>query len=105
MNKIEVKYLENYFILVGKTGNGKSTGCRALTGNDCIKISSSHFSYTKKVSYYPGTFKHLFIKNKNFTMIDTPGLDDTEGRDREIYEDLRNLVRKRNLKIKGILIF
>ena len=104
MNRIEKKYLDNSFILVGKTGNGKSTACRALTGNDCIEISSSHISCTRKVSYYRGTFRHLLIWNNNFTMIDTPGLDDTEGRDKDIYQDLRSLFRTKDLQIKGIFI-
>lgn len=103
MEKIEKKYLDNSFILLGRTGYGKSTACKALTGNENIKISQGHNSCTSEVSYYPGTF----IKNNNnlyFTMIDTPGLDDSDGRDQIIYQDLRNMFQTKNLKVKGIII-
>ena len=38
-------------------------------------------------------------------MIDTPGLDDSEGRDKEFLEELRNMLQKENLKIKKYLLF
>lgn len=103
MEDIETKYLDNSFILLGRTGYGKSTTCKALTGNTNIVISSSHNSCTSQVSYYPGTFKHI-LGNKFFTMIDTPGLDDSDGRDTEIYQNLRNMLQTRDLKVKGLFI-
>ena len=103
MNNIESKYLDNSFILVGHSGYGKSTACKAVTGNHNIEISSKHKSCTSKVSFYPGTFKHMF-GNKYFNMIDTPGLDDSEGRDQQFYQELRNMLTTKDLKIKGIII-
>ena len=104
MLDIETKYLNNSFILVGHTGYGKSTTCKIITGNKNIKTSSAFKSCTSKVSYYPGTFNHYF-GNTYFTMIDTPGLDDSEGRDNQFYQDLRNMLSTPNLKVKGIFIF
>ena len=37
-------------------------------------------------------------------MIDTPGLDDSEGRDKEFYQNLRDNLQTKNLKVKGIII-
>ncbi len=103
MNSIDSKYLNNSFILVGHSGYGKSTTCKAFTGNKSIVVSSKHEGCTSKVSYYPGEFKHLF-GDKYFTMIDTPGLDDSEGRDKEFYQNLRDNLQTKNLKVKGIII-
>ena len=103
MNSIDSKYLNNSFILVGHSGYGKSTTCKAFTGNKSIVVSSKHEGCTSKVSYYPGEFQHLF-GDKYFTMIDTPGLDDSEGRDKEFYQNLRDNLQTKNLKVKGIII-
>ena len=37
-------------------------------------------------------------------MIDTPGLDDSEGRDKEFLGELKNMLQKKDLKIKKIFI-
>ena len=100
MEYIDKKYLENTFILLGKTGNGKSTACKALTGNNNIKISSSFKSCTQNIAYYPGNFGKFC-----FTVVDTPGLDDSDGRDYEIYQNLRGMLQTKQMKIKGLFIF
>ena len=107
MENIGKEYLDNSFIVIGHSGYGKSTTCKAITGNQNIIISSSHKGCQTKVSYYPGTFKGGFkcwFSNTYFTMIDTPGLDDSEGRDKEFLEELRNMLQKKDLKIKKIFI-
>ena len=101
--KIETKYFDNSFIFLGHTGYGKSTACRALTGNKGIKITSSHDSCTTEVNYYPGKISNI-ITNTYFTVIDTPGLDDSNGRDKAFVDQLRNMLQKKDLKIKGIFI-
>ena len=105
MESLEKKYLNNSFILLGHTGYGKSTACKAFTGNKSIKISSSKKSCTTKVSYYGGQLKNNFGNSYYFTMIDTPGLDDSQGRDKEIYQELRNAFLTKDMKVKGIFIF
>lgn len=103
MNNIDSKYLKNSFILVGHTGYGKSTACKALTGNEMIDISSGFHSSTNKVYYYPGTLSDIDEKIY-FTVVDTPGLDDSEGRDKKFYEDLRFILQTRDMEVKGIFI-
>lgn len=100
---IDKQYLDNSFIFLGHTGYGKSTACRALTGNKGIKISSSHKSCTTEVNYYPGKLSKAF-SNIYFTVIDTPGLDDSNGRDKIFVDQLRYMLQKKDLKIKGIFI-
>ena len=51
MKSLEKKYLNNSFVLLGRSGYGKSTACKAFTGNKGIKISSSKKSCTTEVSY------------------------------------------------------
>lgn len=105
MNYLEKKYLDNSFILLGRTGNGKSTACKAYTRNENIEISSSKTSCTSEVSYYGGQLKNNSGNSYYFTMIDTPGLDDSKGRDKEIYQKLRDMFQTKNMKVKGIFIF
>lgn len=97
--------MDNSFILLGHTGYGKSTTCKAFTGNKGIKISSSRTSCTSVVSYYGGQLKNNSGNSYYFTMIDTPGLDDSEGRDKEIYQQLRDMFQTKNMKVKGIFIY
>ena len=105
MKSLEKKYLNNSFVLLGRSGYGKSTACKAFTGNKGIKISSSKKSCTTEVSYYGGQLKNYFGNSYYFTMIDTPGLDDTKGRDKEIYQKLRNAFITKDMKVKGIFVF
>ena len=98
------KAKENGFILVGKTGTGKTTilnaiynkivGLAAKTGKSVTKISS--------VYYYK-------LKNGNvITLIDTPGLGDTERTENKNIDNIHlngitDLISKQNIHIKGIL--
>ena len=104
MNYLDKKCLDNSFILLGRTGNGKSTTCKAFTRNKNIKISSSKTSCTSEVSFYGGQLKNNSGNSYYFTLIDTPGLDDSKGRDKEIYQQLRDMFQTKNMKVKGIFI-
>lgn len=103
MYGLEAKYLNNSFIILGRSGYGKSTTCKAFTGNQKIKISSGKEACTSEVSYYGGTLMNSHY-SYYFTMIDTPGLDDSKGRDQEIYQKLREMLKTKNLKVKGIFL-
>lgn len=98
------KAKENGFILVGKTGVGKTTilnavfnkivGVAAKTGKSVTKISS--------VYYYK-------LKNGTLiTLIDTPGLGDTERTENKNIDNMHlngitDLISTQNIHIKGIL--
>lgn len=103
MNSLQKKYLDNSFILLGHTGYGKSTTCKAFTGKKEIKISRSKKSCTSKVSFYGGQLNNCG-NPYYYAMVDTPGLDDSEGRDKEIYQELRKMLETKDLKVKGIFI-
>ena len=104
MYSIEKKYLDNTFIILGRSGCGKSTTCKTLTGNQNIRISSSKQACTTTVSYNPGCLYNSSHLPYYFTMVDTPGLDDSEGRDKDIYQQLREMLQNKNMKVKGIII-
>ena len=71
-----LKAKENGFILIGKTGTGKTSLLNLLFGDDVGKVGYSSKSETKVTSCY-------YIKEKIddkyifFSIIDTPGLYDT----------------------------
>lgn len=98
------KAKENCFILLGKTGTGKTSLLNLLYGGDIGKVGYETKSETKISSYY--CIKDNFnSKEFYFSIIDTPGLYDSSGKEKdETMKDLtKNLISKENLKIKGIL--
>ena len=90
---------DNSFLLLGQTGVGKSTLIKILSGNESIKIGHSKESETQKVQSYNCTFD-----NFNYTLIDTPGYDDSNGNDPKNYAHIRRVLSTGKYKIKGILL-
>lgn len=98
------KSKENGFILIGKTGVGKTSLLNVIFGQEIGKVGYSTHSETKESKFYCIREK---MKNdiKYFCLIDTPGLYDSEGRDFDIKQkkDIQDLISREKIKIKGIL--
>lgn len=100
-NEDILKAKENGFILVGKTGTGKTTLLNLLYGMDIGKVGYSSKSETSKSAAY-------YIKESEkfyYCIIDTPGLYDTYGLkfDEKHLDATKELISKEDIKIKGIL--
>ena len=99
-----IKAKENSFILLGKTGVGKSSLLNIIYGKDIAKIGHTTLSETKNSKYY-------CIKEKineeifYFCVIDTPGLYDTRGveADSKQKNEIISLISRENIKLKGLL--
>ena len=89
----------NSFLLLGKSQVGKSTLINILSGNESIKIGGSKQSVTIKVNSYDCKYK-----NFNYTLIDTPGYDDSKGNDLKNYAHIREVLMNNKYKIKGVLL-
>lgn len=99
-----LKCKENGFILIGKTGVGKTSLLNVIYGDEVGKVGHSSKSETKQSNYY--CVKEFFQDEIiYFSIIDTPGLYDTQGVDVDINQkrDIQLLVSKEKIKIKGIL--
>jgi len=68
-------------LLIGATGNGKSTLANVLTNSEEFKEGSGLISTTRKIQS-----KEFKIGEVDYRIIDTPGLNDTKLSDREILE-------------------
>ena len=90
---------ENCFLLLGKTGVGKSTLSKILSENQSIKIGDSLNSETKISNSYDCEFD-----NFKFTLIDTPGYDDSNGNDAKNYSHIKQYLTSTSHKIKGIVL-
>ena len=105
LNKEEIlKAKENGFILIGKTGVGKTTLLNLIYKDNVGKVGHSTKSETIKSNYYCIKEK---VKSDDiyFCIIDTPGLFDTNGikEDTKQKEDIKNLISREKIKIKGLL--
>jgi GTP-binding protein EngB required for normal cell division len=99
-----IKAKNNSFILIGKTGVGKTSLLNIIYGKDIGKVGHSSLSETQNCNYYCIKEK-ANGQNIYFCIIDTPGLYDTKGFkfDEKQKREIMELISKENLKIKGLL--
>ena len=83
--------LKTSIITLGETGSGKSSFCNSLFSTQQFLVGHSLDSQTEKVEgkYGENDYKDIFI-------IDTPGLNDSEGeqKDKYIYQIKTNNMSK-----------
>jgi len=92
-------YFDNCFLLLGKTGVGKSTLTKILSENKKVIIGDSLNSETKDSCYCK-----CQIDNFYYSLIDTPGYDDSNGDDSKNFENIKQFLTSNNYKIKGIVL-
>jgi len=84
-------------ILLGKTGNGKSSLGNFLLDKTFFKVSSHSESETFEskigINYYKG-----------IGIIDTPGFNDSQGRDQQHYENIMRFIKNENITC-SLLVF
>ena len=89
-------------ILMGKTGHGKSTLSNLLSASNDFAIGNSARSCTKEIK-----LKCFFSQENqvNVSIIDTPGLSDSDGDDNKIIDDMKQYLIKPDIpRINSILI-
>ncbi len=90
---------DNCFLLLGKTGVGKSTLTKILSEDESVKIGDSLKSETKDTCSYK-----CQIDNFNYLLIDTPGYDDSDGNDSKNFLNIKQSLTSNNYNIKGIVL-
>merc|ERR1711892_572700 len=83
-------------ILVGPTGSGKSSLANALLGcdprsADCLfPVCHDMDSCTKNTTYGTGNW---LGDGQNFTVVDSPGFNDSDGEDTELIEEMLDVLK------------
>ncbi|XP_071315837.1 GTPase IMAP family member 7-like [Trachinotus anak] len=70
-------------VLLGKTGAGKSSLCNTIFGEDLFQINHCANTETAKCQTATGS-----VNGKKITLIDTPGLFDTNGSEEELKPEI-----------------
>ena len=78
---------DNCFLLLGRTGVGKSTLTKILSENESIVIGNSLESETLETACYD-----CQLDNFKYCLIDTPGYDDSGGRDEKNYGEIKKFM-------------
>ena len=99
-----LKCKENGFILIGKTGVGKTSLLNVIFGEEKGKVGYTSKSETSSSNYYCSKEK-IGSEYIYFCIIDTPGLYDTQGRDidKTQKQEIMKLISEQNIIIKGLL--
>jgi len=110
---VHITFAEDYpdprIVIVGQTGSGKSSLADALLGCDpkgedgeCLFATCGGLdSCTNSTKIGVGQW----LGNKSLvTIIDTPGFDDSEGRDSELIEEMMNVLNL-DLQYANVIVF
>ncbi|KAF3105103.1 hypothetical protein TWF594_005690 [Orbilia oligospora] len=94
---------DTIILLIGQTGTGKTSFIYNATGNPNAKIGEELESETSEISQYD-----LFVDGHRVVLVDTPGFDDTEIPDADIFRNLAEWLAKsykQGKLIAGIIYF
>lgn len=102
--KQEKEAKNNGFIVLGKTGVGKSNFLNALTGNMVAKSERS----LKPVTTETSIIYYKLNNNKWILLIDTPGLSDPKKNEDKEYDNktlkkIAKCIENNNIRVKGLL--
>ena len=90
---------DNCFLLLGRTGVGKSTLTKILSEDQTVVIGESLKSQTQDTKCY-----NCEIDNFKYCIIDTPGYDDSSGNDDNNYKHIKQFLTLNTHKIKGVVL-
>ena len=90
---------ENCFLLLGRTGVGKSTLTKILSEDKTVEVGDSLNSQTQDTKCY-----NCEIDNFKYSLIDTPGYDDSNGNDDKNYGHIKKFLTSNTHKIKGVVL-
>ena len=89
----------NTFLLLGRTGVGKSKLSKILSEDESIKIGETLLPETKIPKCY-----NCELDDFKYSLIDTPGYDDLDGKDKTTFKHIDNFLTSALYKIKGIVL-
>ena len=94
---------ENYtFLIIGRSGSGKSATTKFLTGRHDIESKISPHSVTRSIAFYTSTPERVQETKVNISVLDIPGLDELASR-KNIRQTIFSELASKKLEIDAIL--
>ena len=95
-------FIDYNFLIIGRSGSGKSATSKLLTGDPSITVANGLNEVTQSVNYYKGVTHSIGHEQIRFGILDIPGLDRVDNRFM-LREIILNELQRLKINLHGLI--